>query len=157
MRDPFAISPTSFVAAQENRVVHLDADSKVTVLYTLEGPGLVHEPRPLLPRPRERVIPPRTRNDRATGTMILANVYQGRNLPGVQRGDIEAPHPGVLPKPVNFSGGPDLVSWLGTFTLERVWGSAVERTARHSAFPAPAVLPWLEADLSVKRMRVSRA
>ena len=28
-----------------------------------------------------------------------------------------------LPKPVNFSGGPDLVSWLGTFTLERVLGT----------------------------------
>ena len=32
-----------------------------------------------------------------------------------------------LPKQVNFSGGQDLLSWLGTFTLERGWGRCRSR------------------------------
>jgi len=159
MRDPFALSSTSFLAAQENRVVHLDGERNLTVLYTLDGPGLVHEPRPILARPRERVIPARTRQDQHTGTMVLADVYQGRNLPGVQRGDIrkllvlES-----LPKPVNFSGGPDLVSWLGTFTLERVVGTVPVEEDGSACFELPAQRQFffvaLDAhDLSVKRMQ----
>ncbi len=159
MRDPFAVSPTSLLAAQENRVIHLDAAGKVTVLHTLDGPGLVHEPRPLLARPRERVIPSKTRKDRGTGTMVLADVYEGRNLAGVQRGEIKKLLVlESLPKPVNFSGGPDLVSWLGTFTLERVVGTVPVEADGSAAFELPAHRQFFfvaldEHDLSVKRMQ----
>ena len=45
-------------------------------------------------------------------------------MEGVERGDIKKLLVlELLPKQVNFSGGPDLVSWLGTFSLERVLGT----------------------------------
>ena len=63
-----------------------------------------------------------------------------------------------LPKPVNFSGGPDLVSWLGTFTLERVLGTVPVEEDGSACFEAPAgrqvFFEALDAkDLSVKRMQ----
>jgi len=159
VRDPFPLSATSFLAARGNEIIHLDDEGQVTVLHTLSGPGGVHEPRPILARPRERVIPSRTRKDRATGALVLADVYEGRNLPGVNRGDIrkllvlES-----LPKPVNFSGGPDLTSWLGTFTLERVLGTVPVEADGSAFFEVPAgrqlfFVALDERDLSVKRMQ----
>jgi hypothetical protein len=159
VRDPFPLSATSFLAARGNEVIHLDAAGQITVLHTLSGPGGVHEPRPILARPRERVIPSRTHKHRKMGTMVLADVYQGRNLPGVNRGEIrkllvlES-----LPKPVNFSGGPDLTSWLGTFTLERVLGTVPVEADGSAFFEVPAgrqlfFVALDEQDLSVKRMQ----
>lgn len=159
VRDPFPLSSTSFVAARDNQVVHLDGGGNVAVLYTLDGPGGIHEPRPILARPRERLIPSRTHPRSASGTFVLADVYAGRNLPGVKPGDIrkllvlES-----LPKPVNFSGGPDLTSWLGTFTLERVLGTVPVEPDGSACFEVPAgrqvFFVALDAqDLSVKRMQ----
>jgi cytochrome c553 len=63
-----------------------------------------------------------------------------------------------LPKQVNFSGGPDLVSWLGTFTLERVLGTVPVEEDGSAYFEVPAdrqvfFVALDEQDLSVKRMQ----
>jgi hypothetical protein len=158
-RDPYALSPDCFLAARDNQVVWFDGRGGEAVLYTLDGPGLVHEPRPIVPHPRERLIARRANPQDQTGRMFLADVYHGRNLAGVKRGDInkllvlES-----LPKPVNFSGGPDLVSWLGTFTLERVLGTVPVEADGSAYFEVPAdrqiFFEALDAqDLSVKRMQ----
>jgi mono/diheme cytochrome c family protein len=80
-------------------------------------------------------------------------------MEGVQKGQIkkllvlEA-----LPKPVNFSGGMDLTSWLGTFMLERVLGTVPVEEDGSACFEVPAGRTVLfvaldENDLSVKRMQ----
>ena len=95
-------------------------------------------------RPRERVIPRgRTREDRH-GPLVLADVYNG---PQPARREARR-HQKLLileslPKPVNFSGGPDLSSWLGTFTLERVVGTVpveADGSAYFEAAGGPAAL-----------------
>jgi hypothetical protein len=141
----------------------MDGAGKAQVLYTHREAGGaaagVHEPRPVQARPRELVLPERRRDAAATGTMILTDVYNSRNLPGVRRGEIvkllvlES-----LPKPVNFSGGPDLLSWLGTFTLERVLGTVPVEADGSAHFEVPAnrqvfFVALDEKDLSVKRMQ----
>ncbi len=159
VRDPFPLSERSFLAARENQVVHLERDAAPRVLYTHAGPGLVHEPRPVLRRPRERVIASRVQRERTTGTMVLADVYDSRNLPGIRRGEIKKLLVlESLPKPVNFSGGPDLTSWLGTFTLERVVGTVPVEEDGSACFELPANRQFFfvaldENDLSVKRMQ----
>jgi hypothetical protein len=91
--------------------------------------------------------------------MVMADVYNGRNLPGVKRGDIKKLLVlESLPKQVNFSGGPDLVSWLGTFTLERVVGTVPVEEDGSAYFEAPAdrqlfFVALDKDDLSVKRMQ----
>lgn len=159
VKDPYALAEDCVLAAQDNQIVLLDGSGKVEVIYTHAAPGLVHEPRPLLARPREKVIQRRTNPAQPTGRMVLADVYNGRNLPGVKRGDIrkllilES-----LPKQVNFSGGPDLVSWLGTFTLERVVGTVPVEADGSAHFEVPAnrqlfFVALDQHDLSVKRMQ----
>jgi hypothetical protein len=158
-KDPYAVSESCFLAARDNEIVLLDGSGAVEVIYRHAGEGSVHEPRPVQARPRELLIQPRTANGRGVGQMILADVYLGRNLPGVQRGEIkkllilES-----LPKPVNFSGGPDLVSWLGTFTLERVLGTVPVEADGSAYFEVPAdrqlyFVALDEQDLAVKRMQ----
>lgn len=159
MRDPFALSTNSILAARDQQIVLLDGRGGVAVLYQHPGPGQVHEPRPVLPRPRERVIPARIDRRQPHGTMILADLYASRNLPGVRRGEVKKLLVlESLPKPVNFSGGPDLTSWLGTFTLERVLGTVPVEPDGSACFELPAdrqcfFVALDEHDLSVKRMQ----
>jgi hypothetical protein len=158
-KDPYALAEDCFIAARDNEIVLLDGSGALEVIYTHKGDGSVNEPRPVMSRPRERVIQKRTRPDEPVGRMVLADVNVGRNLTGVRRGDIrkllllES-----LPKQVNFSGGPDLVSWLGTFTLERVLGTVPVEADGSAFFELPAdrqiFFVGLDTnDLSVKRMQ----
>ena len=83
-----------------------------------------HEPRLLLARPRERIIPSRVDPSKTTGTLVLGSVHKGRNMTGVEPGEIrELLVLESLPKPINYTGGMDPLSWGGTFTLERVVGT----------------------------------
>lgn len=160
VRDPFPITEDLALAAQDDRLVLIDGRRGVVEpFYVHPGPGGLHEPRPLTPRPREPVIAPRSRPGPLKGCFVLADVYRGRNLPGIRRGEIrkllilES-----LPKPVNFSGGPDTLSWLGTFTLERVLGTVPVEEDGSAYFEAPAnrqlFFVALDGnDLSVKRMQ----
>lgn len=158
-RDPIAVSADCFLAARDSSIVLMDGKGGLEVIYTHDGPGLLHEPRPVSPRPRERAHSRRTKPGTTNGAYILANAALGRNLPGVEQGEIrkllvlES-----LPKPVNFSGGPDLISWLGTFTLERVLGTVPVEPDGSAYFEAPAgrqlFFVALDAqDRAIKRMQ----
>ncbi len=160
VKDPYPFSEDCVLAAQDNQLVIINGRGEVRAFYVNPGAGGLHEPRPLAPRPREPVIAPRARRGAPlTGRFVLADVYRGRNMEGVRRGDIrkllvlES-----LPKPVNFSGGPDTLSWLGTFTLERVLGTVPVEEDGSAYFEAPAnrqiFFVALDAgDMSVKRMQ----
>ncbi len=158
IKDPYPISEDCFLAAQQNRVLLMNSAGKSEVLYQLKGPGLIHEPRAVRVRPRERVIAPRVGTKESTGRLVLADVYNGRNMEGVKRGDIKKLLVlELLPKPVNFSGGPDLISWLGTFSLERVLGTVPVESDGSAFFEIPAGRPIFfvaldENDRSVQRM-----
>ena len=139
VRDPIAFSESCFLAARDNEIVLLDGTGKLEQIYKHTGEGLVHEPRPVVSRPRERVIPRRTNPAEPTGRMLLADVYNGRNLPGVERGDIKKLLVlESLPKQVNFRGAPDQVSWLRMFTLERVLGTVPVEEVGSAYFEVPA-------------------
>jgi hypothetical protein len=131
----------------------------VQTIYTHRGEARVHEPHPLRPRPREPVLPARVKPKTTTGKLILADVYQGRHMKGVRRGDIRKLLVlELLPKPVNFSGGPDLLTWRGTFTLQRVLGTVPVEKDGSAFFEVPAnrsvfFVSLDENNLSVKRMQ----
>lgn len=159
IRDPYPLTEDLFLVARDNQIVLLNRQGQMRVLHTNPGGEPVHEPRPIRARPREPRIPDRVQPTEATGVMVLTDVYEGRNMDGIERGDIrrllvlES-----LPKPVNFSGGPDLTSWLGTFTLERVLGTVPVEADGSACFEVPAdrqifFVALDERDLSVKRMQ----
>jgi hypothetical protein len=163
-RDPWAFSERALMAACHQGIVLMDGEGQTQLVYRLPpadaAAGLeCHEPRPLCPRPREPVVPPESGRGRANGQLVLVDVYQGRNMAGVRRGEIKKLLVlETLPKPMNYTGGMEPLSFGGTFTLERVLGTIpVEPDgSAYAELPALRSLFFVALDrhdLSVKRMQ----
>lgn len=161
-RDPWAFSDNAFLAASDNRLMLMNARGQTTVALTLPkeyGDVWLHEPRPIVPYQREFTVAPRTDLARPTGRFLLENVYHGRNMEGVKPGEIKSLLVmESLPKPINFTGGMDPLSYKGTFTLERVLGTVPVEADGSAYFEAPAVRSLFfvaldEQGEAVKRMQ----
>lgn len=163
-RDPWAFSEDAFLAASGAEILLMDGKGRTFRLYRLgerdvEAGYECHEPRPVMPRAREHVIPPRTVPTKRTGRLILADVYRGRNMAGIRRGDIKKLLVlETLPKPINFTGGMDPLTYGGSFTLERVLGTVPVEADGSAYIELPALrglfFVALDAnDLAVKRMQ----
>ncbi len=156
--DPWALSEEDFLAAHGKALVHLSGAGETTTLYIHDGLEL-NEPRPLIPRKRERLLPRRVNLSRATGTLILSDATAGRNMGGVRAGQIEKLLVlESLPKPINYTGSNEPTSYGGTFTLERVLGTVpVEQDgSAHFEVPANKALILIALDRegrAVKRMQ----
>jgi len=161
-RDPYALSADTFIVAQGRNLLIMDPQGRTRTLYTLENQfgrsTQLHEPRPIVKRQRERMHPPRVNPAETTGQLMLMDVYNGRNMKGVKKGDIKKLLiVESLPKPVNFTGGMDPISYGGTFTLERVIGTVPVEADGSANFVVPAkravFFVALDAnDNTVKRM-----
>ncbi len=162
-RDPYPLSQNCFLVAQGPRLLLMDAQGQTTEVYRLPSElarsgAECHEPRPLQSRPREPVIPPRTSLAKTTGRLILSDIYQGRRMEGVRRGEIKKLLVlETLPKPVNESGKMPPMSFGGTFTLERVLGTVPVEPDGSAYLEAPALRSLFfvaldEHDNSVQRM-----
>lgn len=162
-RDPWAFSEETFLAAQGGRLVLLDEKGRAKPIYRV-GPaeaaaGLeCHEPRPVAVRPRERAIPDRADPLQDHGTYLMMDVRHGRAMADVQPGEVkkllvlEA-----LPKPINYTGGMEPLTYGGSFTLERILGTVPVEPDGSAAFDAPALRSVFfvaldDKDLAIKRM-----
>ncbi|MBN2308510.1 MAG: PD40 domain-containing protein, partial [Candidatus Hydrogenedentes bacterium] len=161
-RDPYPLSAEYLLVAREREILLMDDAGNTAQLYALpeaDARMFCHEPRPLKARERERAIPPRVDHSQPNGRLFLADIYEGRNMEGVARGEIESLLVlEQLPKPVNFSGGMWPISIGGTFTLARVLGSVPVEPDGSAFIEVPALRPLffvaLDKDgLAVKRMQ----
>lgn len=164
LRDPWAFSEGLFVAAQRHGLVLLDDSGDTFEIYRLPSQDIqaglqCHEPRPLVTRAREARIAPRVDPAKPSGSLLLANVYDGRNMAGIAPGEIKKLLVlESLPKPINYTGGMDPLSYGGTFTLERVLGTVPVEEDGSAYFEVPALRSVFfvaldQDDLSVKRMQ----
>ena len=163
-RDPWAFSENCFMAALGPTLVVLDGTGAQQEILKLPDAdcraGLqLNEPRPLVPRPRERIIPDRADPQAATGRLVLSDVYTGRNMDGVQRGEIKKLLVlETLPMPIHYTGGMEPISYGGTFTLERLVGTVPVEEDGSAYFELPALRSFFfvaldKNDLAVKRMQ----
>jgi len=158
LRDPWAFSESDFLAAQGKSLVHLSGSGEMTVLHTHAGSEL-NEPRPLMPRERERMIPSSVDLSATTGTLILGDAAKGRNMGGVKKGQIKKLLVlESLPKPINYTGSMEPTSYGGTFTLERILGTVPVEDDGSACFEVPANRALLLVSLdeegrAVKRMQ----
>ena len=157
-RDPFPVSPHAFLVARNKAILLLNDSGRTMQLYA--GPRMVHEPRLLKPRPRERDIPSRVDMAADSGTLYIADVYRGRNMQGVKRGSIKKLLVlEQLPKPVNYHGGGSTpIAHGGTWTLKRILGTVPVAEDGSAYFEAPPLRSLYvalldEHDRSVKQMR----
>ena len=162
-RDPHPLTERDFLVAWKDRIALMNEKGDLWGLYRLpeadvKAGAYCHEPRPVIRRPRERDIPPRTEPERDTGILVLADVNIGRNMGGVKRGEIKKLLVlEVLPKPANFNGGPVPLTIGGTFTLERIVGVVPVEPDGSACMELPALRSLFfvaldENDMAVKRM-----
>lgn len=163
-RDPWAFSEASFMSAWEASLVLLDDQGAQEEIFRLPESDIkagmhLHEPRPLAPRAREPILVDRGDPSQGTGQLILADIYEGRNMAGVKRGEIKKLLVlESLPMPIHYTGGMDPISYGGTFTLERIVGTVPVEPDGSAFMELPALRSFFfvaldEKDLSVKRMQ----
>jgi hypothetical protein len=162
-RDPYPLSEHTFLVAQGPRLLVMNNRGEVRELYRLSSELIkagveCHEPRPLRARPREPVIPPRSDMLQTTGRLILQDVYNGRRMEGVKRGEVKKLLIlETLAKPINYSGKMPPLSFGGTYTLERILGTVPVEPDGSAYMEVPALRSLFfvaldENDNSVKRM-----
>ncbi len=163
-RDPWAFSEEAFLAASGAQLVLLDGSGATQVIYELPPndvqAGLqCHEPRPLVAHPRESQLAAPSDWTPGTGRVIVSDVLAGRNMAGVRRGEIKKLLVlETLPKPMNYTGGMEPLSYGGTFTLERILGTVPVEPDGSVYAEVPALRSLFlvaldEQDLAVKRMQ----
>jgi hypothetical protein len=161
-RDPYPFAEDCFLVAGSQGIAVMDGEGNTELIYQLPAADKrleCHEPRPLVARAREPILPSRIDLRQPTGRLVLQDIYHGRNMAGVQRGEIKKLLVlKQLPKPVNFSGGPEPLSINGSFTLAEIAGELPVEPDGSAHFELPALEPFFfvaldEKDLSVKRMQ----
>ena len=163
-RDPYPLAENRFLVADGTRILLMDARGQTAQIFDLpaewrKGRMQVHEPRPLRARRRERVIPARVDLSKATGEVVLEDVYIGRNMAGVKPGEIEELLVlEVLAKPYNMFSGMEPLTYGGSFFLERILGTVPVEPDGSAYMELPAMRPLffvaLDKDgLAVKRMQ----
>jgi hydrazine synthase alpha subunit-like protein len=168
-RDPYPIAESVYLVAQMGRLLVYDDDGRFAELFSINERAMVdgkprevwlHEPRAVRIRKREPVIHPRVDPTRpTTGSLILADVTEGRRMEGVKPGDVKKLLVlEVTPKPVHHDGHTETISWNGSFFIERVLGTVPVEPDGSAHFEAPAMrclfFVALDADgNSIKRMQ----
>ncbi len=163
-RDPWAFSEDLFLAASGRTLVMMDGSGRSREVFRLPPEDVAaglqcHEPRPLARRARETVIPARTKPAESAGRLILADIYNGRNMTGIERGEIKKLLVlETLPMPIHYTGGMEPISYGGTFTLERIVGTVPVEPDGSAYFELPALRSFFfvaldKSEMSVKRMQ----
>jgi len=160
-KDPYALSEDGFLVAHPKGIYVMDGEGNTELVYELpeaERHMQCHEPRPLRPRARERVIPARTNLHKPTGRLVLQDIYDGPKMNALEKGSVKKLLVlKQLPKPVNFSGGMEPLTIGGTFTLAQIVGEVpvYEDGSAHVELPALQSLFFVALDgeeRPVKRM-----
>jgi hypothetical protein len=155
-RDPFPLAEDCFLAAFNTSICLLDANGATQAVYT--AGKVVHDPKPILPRPREKVIPWRIDLTKTTGHLVVSDVYNGRNMAGVTRGSVkEILIMEDLPKAFCRHGMRGYVNLNSTPTFRRVLGTVPVEEDGSASFELPAArgvyFALLDKDgIAVKRM-----
>jgi hypothetical protein len=163
-RDPYPLSADTFLVAGDAEILLMNATGETQVVFSLSDQTKAegfecHEPRPVQTRARERLIPDRKLPESDSALVYLADVNKGRNMEGVRPGEIKKLLViESLPKPINFTGGMEPLSYGGTFTLERVMGTVPVEPDGSAYLKLPPLRSFFfvsldENDLSVKRMQ----
>ena len=164
-RDAYPLSADQMLVARWDEIHLMDFQGKTQLIHrigrrTSEGKQMAaHEPIPVRPRPRERLIAERSDRQEPTGQLILTDVTTGRNMAGVKPGEVKRLLiMEQLPGPFHVSPGFDGISQWGGFTLIRILGTVPVEPDGSAYFEVPAMRSLIfvaldEKDLAVKKMQ----
>jgi mono/diheme cytochrome c family protein len=138
-RDPFPVSDNTFLVACRNQLQLLDGEGRAEPIYT--SAVWIHEPIAVVGRARPPVPAPRVDLASTTATIVLDDVYRGRRMAGVKRGEVKRLLVlEDLPKPANYHGGGSQPIGHGvTSTLKRILGTVPVEADGSAHFEVPAM------------------
>jgi len=157
-RDPYPFSEDCILLASPQGIELMDGQGRTQVIRKKPDGMDLHEPRPLVARPREKIIPPRVDPAQPNGRLFLSDVNVGRNMEGVKPGEItKLLILELLPEPIHFHGGMNPITSGGTFILERIVGSVPVEPDGSAYFEVPAMRSLFfvamdKHDNAIKRM-----
>jgi hypothetical protein len=146
-RDPYPVSKRCFLAASDRMLAVMNARGDYEIAWELpeDVPAELnlHEPRLLRPRPRERVIPHVEPSPDGMATVTVMDVTIGRNMEGIERGDIERLLiMEELPRPGANDMDADIISYAGkNYILHRILGTVPVEADGSAHFKLPAGRP----------------
>lgn len=163
-RDPWAFAENAFIAAKGSQMILMNEKGQEQTLFELPDEWknrqlILHEPRPIIKRTPEEKIASTVKPELPNGRLMLMNVYAGRNMREVKRGEIKKLLIlETLPKPINFTGGMEPLTYGGSFTLERIFGTVPVEEDGSAHFELPAMRSFFfvaldKNDRAVKRMQ----
>ena len=128
-RDPFPLSKDLLIVAVDRTIKTMDCYGRPTIIHRLDNNKYspdysIHEPRPIVKRKRERIIPDLINPKEKTGKLLLTNIYIGQQMKDVKYGSVKKLLVmETLPKPINYTGGMEPLTYGGSFTLEKILGT----------------------------------
>ncbi len=165
-RDPYAVSANCFLAATKHALVVMNGDGDYEIIYELpdklrgstrKGRNL-HEPRPLVARKREPVIPHVKPSKDGMATFVVMDVNVGRKMKGIEKGQVKSLLVmEELPRPGANCAYSDAISNGSNYVLHRILGRVPVEQDGSAHFKAPAGRPIFfyaldEHELSAKTM-----
>lgn len=160
--DPFPISRNQILASRGRYLIMFDNMGKDERIFELpknfmSGKQIIFEPRPVMARTREPIVSSHLAENKNYGTIIMQNVYEGRNMAEVEKGSItDLLVLETLRKPINFTGGNEPLSYTGSFTMERIVGTVPVHEDGSAHFKLNADTPYLFVALDEKGSAVQK-
>ena len=160
--DPFPLSSSLYLVSTGELLALIDEKGiKKNILSlpeNLKEKGFqIFEPRPVLKRSPEPVIASALHPAKDTGTIVLQDVYEGRNMSDSMRGQIKKLLVlETLPKPINYTGGNEPLTYTGSFTLERIVGTVPIESDGSAHFMLPANKSFLFVALDQENRALQR-
>jgi hypothetical protein len=163
-RAPWPVSGDCFLVAAGASLRLMNSHGQSAEIYHLtdgerKAGYWLNEPRPVQARGRETILPSRVDLGKPVGQLILADVNEGRNMAGIKPGEIKKLLVlESLPKPINYTGGMEPLSYGGTFTMERILGTVPVEADGSANIELPALRSVFfvaldEHNRAVKRMQ----
>ena len=160
--DPFPLSSTEFLTSTGEEISIINDKGQKENLYKIpsklaEQGFQIFEPRPILTRKREPVLASALHPTKKFGTVVLQDVNMGRNISESDKGKI---HNllilETLPKPINYTGGNEPLSYTGSFTLEKIVGTVPVESDGSAFFTLPANRSFLFVGLDENERAIQR-
>ena len=160
--DPFPLSENLYLVSTGEQMALINGEGKKRNIYSLsdelkkEG-FQIFEPRPVISRSPEPVVASSLQPEKKTGTFVLQDVNEGRNLSDSTRGKIKQLLVlETLPKPINYTGGNEPLTYTGSFTLERILGAVPVESDGSAYFTLPANRSFLFVALDENNRAIQR-
>ncbi len=160
--DPVAINRNLFMASRNRDLLVINKEGAEQSIFELPkdfvgDSQVIFEPRPIMKRKKEPVVSSHLNRSNDYGTVILQNVYEGRNMSGIKKGSVsDLLVLETLRKPINFTGGNEPLSYTGSFTIERIIGTVPIHKDGSAYFKLPANTPYLFIALDKKGRAVQK-